>query len=102
MGGVVNVITRRPGKETVARLDRKLGLFEQRDAIAYTSDTPLQSEVTADISGSLKHSKRDLRYLVSASRKSSDGYSENTAYTFYDLYGKLMFNISAERMLELT
>lgn len=103
MGGVVNVITRRPGKDTVSRLDMKLGFFEQPDeSIQYTSDAPLQSEVTADVSGPVGHSKRDLRYLLSASRKSSDGFSENTAYTFYDFYGKLMFNITAERTLELT
>ncbi|HET6349161.1 MAG TPA: TonB-dependent receptor [Candidatus Krumholzibacteria bacterium] len=103
MGGVVNVITRKPGKETVARLDMKLGFFEQPSPqYRYTNSTPLQSEVTADLSGPLGHSKRDLRYLLSASRKSSDGFSENTAYTFYDLYGKLMFNINAQRTLELT
>jgi outer membrane receptor for ferrienterochelin and colicins len=102
MGGVVNVITKLPGKDTVARLDMKLGFFEQpSEAIQYTGDTPLQSEVTADISGPVAHSRRDLRYLLSASRKSSDGFSENTAYTFYDVYGKLTFDISSERTLEL-
>lgn len=103
MGGVVNVITRQPGKETVARLDMKLGFFEQpAPAIQYTSSTPLQSEVTADLSGPLTSSKRDIRYLLSASRKSSDGFSENTAYTFYDLYGKLIFDVTSERKIELT
>jgi len=103
MGGVVNVITKQPGKETVARLDMKLGFFEQPvPALQYTSDTPLQSEVTADISGPLGKSRRDLRYLLSASRKSSDGFSENTQYTFYDLYGKLIFDVNSERKLELT
>jgi len=104
MGGVVNVITKQPGKNTVARLDMKLGFFQQPPAaIRYTSDTPLQSEMTADISGPVgQHSKHDLRYLLSASRKSSDGFSENTQYTFYDLYGKLIFNLNAQRKLELT
>jgi outer membrane receptor for ferrienterochelin and colicin len=103
MGGVVNVITRRPARETTARLDMKVGFFEQpAEAIQYTSDTPLLSEVTADISGPIGNSGRDLRYLLSASRKSSDGYTENTAYTFYDLYGKLIFNLTSERTLELT
>jgi outer membrane receptor protein involved in Fe transport len=46
--------------------------------------------------------KHALRYLMSASRKSSDGFSENTGYAFYDFYGKLMFNLTAERTLELT
>ena len=103
MGGVVNVITRRPGTDTVARLDMKLGFFEKPDeSIQYTDQDLLQSEVTADISGPLGRSKSDWRYLLSASRKSSDGFSENTAYTFYDLYGKLMFNLTSERTLELT
>jgi outer membrane receptor for ferrienterochelin and colicin len=104
MGGVVNVITKTPGKDTVARLDMKLGFFEKPPgAIQYTSDTPLQSEMTADISGPIGHnSKRDLRYLLSASRKSSDGFSENTQYTFYDVYGKLIFDINSQRKLELT
>ncbi|HET6463872.1 MAG TPA: TonB-dependent receptor, partial [Candidatus Krumholzibacteria bacterium] len=104
MGGVVNVITKQPGKDTVARLDMKLGFFEQpAPAIQYTSDTPLQSEVTADLSGPLRrNSKHDIRYLLSASRKSSDGFSENTQYTFYDLYGKLIFDVNSQRKLELT
>lgn len=104
MGGVVNVITKQPGKNTVARLDMKLGFFEQpAPAVQYTSDTPLQSEVTADLSGPLRrNSKHDIRYLLSASRKSSDGFSENTQYTFYDVYGKLIFDVNSERKLELT
>jgi iron complex outermembrane receptor protein len=104
MGGVVNVITKQPGKDTVGRLDMKLGFFEQpAPAIQYTGDTPLQSEVTADLSGPLRrNSKHDVRYLLSASRKSSDGFSENTQYTFYDLYGKLIFDVTDERKLELT
>lgn len=103
MGGVVNVITKQPGKNTVARLDMKLGFFEKAPAsIRYTDDTLLQSEVTADISGPISNSKRNVRYLLSASRKSSDGFSENTQYTFYDLYGKLIFDINSQRKLELT
>jgi outer membrane receptor for ferrienterochelin and colicin len=103
MGGVVNVITRTPGKETVGRLDFKLGFFEAPPGdIRYTEDTRLQSEVTADVSGSMGRSKRNLRYLLSASRKASDGFSENTEYAFYDVYGKLIFDLTAERKLELT
>lgn len=103
MGGVVNVITKQPGRSTVARLDMRLGFFEKpAAAIRYTDDTPLQSEMTADISGAFPNTKRDVRYLFSASRKSSDGFSENTAYTFYDLYGKLVFDVNSQRKIELT
>jgi outer membrane receptor for ferrienterochelin and colicin len=102
MGGVVNVITRSPGRDTVGKLELKLGFFESPpSSIAYTDDTPLQSEVVADLSGSLG-TKRNLRYLLSASRKASDGWSDNTEYAFWDVYGKLIFDLTAERKLELT
>jgi hypothetical protein len=39
---------------------------------------------------------------VSASRKESDGHAENTGYEFYDLYGKLMYDISTQRKIELS
>ena len=103
MGGVINVITRRPGDTPTGRLDFKLGFFEKAPpAIRYTQNTLLQSEVTADYSGPVGRAIPKLRYLVSASRKDSDGFSENTAYTFYDLFGKLIYDFSKTRKLELT
>jgi outer membrane cobalamin receptor len=103
MGGVVNVITRRPGAASAGKLDFKLGFFEPApSAVRYTEDPVMQSEVTADYSGSAHVSAREFHYLVSASRKSSDGFSENTAYEFYDLFGKLIYDINAGRKLELT
>lgn len=103
MGGVVNVITRRPGSTPAGRLDMKLGFFEAPPAsIRYTDESQLQSEVTADVSGSVSALSRNFHYLMSASRKSSDGFSENTAYAFYDLFGKVIYDINDRRKLELT
>ncbi|HEU4365682.1 MAG TPA: TonB-dependent receptor [Candidatus Krumholzibacteria bacterium] len=99
MGGVINVITRRPDYASAGRVEMKLGFFEQAPAeIRYTDESKLQSEVVADYSGKTGR----LSYLVSASRKESDGYSQNTAYKFYDLYGKILYDISAERNLDFT
>ena len=98
MGGVINVITRRPGPVSGGKLEMKLGFFEEPAAIQYTSDTPLQNEVSADYSGKIG----GTGFLVSASRKESDGYAENTGYTFYDGYGKLLWNLGSSRTLELT
>lgn len=103
MGGVVNVITRRPSSSPVGKLEFKMGFFEAPpEAIRYTEETLVQSEVTADVSGSVGSATHGLRYLLSASRKDSDGFSENTAYSFYDLFGKLIYDISGQRKLELT
>jgi len=103
MGGVVNIITKRPGRKTAGKLDFKLGFFElPPEHLRYTNSAPLQSEIMADVSGAIGTSSRDIRYLLSASRKASDGFSENTEYAFYDLYGKLIFNLTAERKIELT
>ena len=98
MGGVVNVITRRPGPVATGKLEMKLGFFEEPGSLAYTNETPLQNELNADYSGKVGGTS----FLVSASRKHSDGYAENAAYTFYDAYGKLLWNLGESRTLELT
>ncbi len=99
MGGVINVITRRPDYSSAGNLQMKLGFFEKSPPdIRYTDNTLLQSEMLLDYSGK----RKSVSYLFSASRKQSDGYAENTAYTFYDVYGKLLWDISTERKLELT
>jgi len=99
MGGVVNVITRRPDYAAAGRVQMKLGFFEKAPSnIRYTDETQMQSEVIADYSGK----KDKISYLVSASRKESDGYAQNTGYTFYDLFGKILYEISPERKLDFT
>jgi outer membrane receptor for ferrienterochelin and colicin len=99
MGGVINVITRRPDYASAGHVEMKLGFFEKASSdIRYTDATQLQSEVVADYSGKTKK----VSYLVSASRKESDGYAQNTGYTFYDLFGKVLYDISTERKLDFT
>jgi len=99
MGGVINVITRRPGPVSSGKLEMKLGVYEQPPAdIRYTDETVYQSELTADYSARLGRTS----FLVSATRKESDGYAENTAFEFYDVYGKVLYDISSHRKLEFT
>jgi outer membrane receptor for ferrienterochelin and colicin len=98
MGGVINVITRRPGPVAAGKLEMKVGFFEEPEAFQYTSGTPLQNEVSVDYSGKVG----STGFLLSGSRKESDGYAENTAYEFYDGYGKLVWNPNESRTLELT
>ena len=99
MGGVVNVITRRPDKRGVLTLDVRGGVYEKPDpAIAFSDERSYQSQVQLSYSGA-----RDrVSYLVSASRKQSDGHAEGTEYEFGDLYAKLLFDLQRNRNLELT
>ncbi|MFH1754191.1 MAG: TonB-dependent receptor, partial [Candidatus Latescibacterota bacterium] len=98
MGGVVNVITRRPTSRSSTRLDLKLGFFEKAPQdIRYVENTPMQTEMQLDHSGR----KGSVGYLFSASRKQSDGHAEGTRYEFYNLYLKMLIDISSTRHLEM-
>lgn len=99
MGGVINVITRRPSYRSLAHIAVKYGFFEKapRD-IRYTDKMQLQREIEASYSGA----NGKLSYLFNASNKQSDGYAQNTAYNFYDLFTKIMFDLDYNRNLEVT
>lgn len=99
MGGVVNVITKQPELRRVTQIDTRVGFFESSpSAISYTDDARWQSEVTLSTSG-----RRDrVGYLVQGSFKQSDGHVEHSQYEFYDVFGKLLFDLESNRDLELT
>lgn len=99
MGGVVNVITKRPEAHRVTQLDTRVGYFENAPAdIRYTDEAQLQSEITLSTSG--KHNRTG--YLVQGSFKQSDGYVEHSKYEFFDVYTKLLFDLQSNRDLEVT
>lgn len=99
MGGVVNVITRRPDYRAALQVDVKAGFFEAPpEAIQYTGETPMQSEIQVSYSGAGKRTS----YVVSGSRKQSQGHAESTSYEFYDLFTKMLFDLEYNRNLELT
>ncbi len=99
MGGVVNVITSRPTYHSQGNLKFQYGFFENPVSNQqYTEDLRLQSRMEANYSGA----NGRFSYLFSASRQSSDGHSEQAAYTFYNLYGKFFYNLNNTRNLEVT
>lgn len=98
MGGVVNVITRRPTSSTTT-LGMKYGFFEKSDpVIRYTEEMLYQSELELSHSGI----RGPVSYLFNVSRKQSDGHATQTAYEFYDVFSKLLFDLNLNRNLELT
>jgi outer membrane receptor for ferrienterochelin and colicins len=99
MGGVINVITRRPTYLSSTTIDAEYGLFEKPDpSIRFTDKTSLKNQVEITHSGN----RGNFSYLINASRKQSDGYAENSAFEFYDVFAKIMYNIHRTRNLELT
>jgi len=99
MGGVVNVITRRPGDAPGGRFETKVGFFEPAPAaIRYTSSLPVQSEVTADYATKLGAAN----LLLGASRKQSDGHAEATGYEVYDGFAKLSYSPKATERWDVT
>ena len=99
MGGVVNVITRRPTYKALTTVDVKYGFFTLPSRGAdFTDGTPTQSVVEVSHSGN----RNRVGYLFNLSYKQSDGYTENTAFGFYNAYGKLLFDLRQNRNLEIS
>ena len=99
MGGVVNVITRRPAYRSMTTVDVGYGLYERLPAgLRYQEAVPKQSQVELSHSGQ----RGAVSYLFSLSRKAADGHAENTAFEFYNAFGKALFDIRRDRNLEFS
>ncbi|MCI0692932.1 TonB-dependent receptor [candidate division KSB1 bacterium] len=99
MGGVINVITRRPAYRAMTSVDLGYGFYDKAHSdLRYTNNLPAQSQLELSHSGN----RGRVSYLLNLSRKQSDGHSENTAYEFYNVYGKMLYDFRQNRNLELS
>jgi len=99
MGGVINVITRRPAYRSLTSVDIGYGLFDKpAPALRYTNRAPQQSQIELSHSGN----RGRVGYLLNLSRKQSDGHAENTAYELYNVYGKALYDLCQNRNLEFS
>ncbi|RMH65217.1 MAG: PEGA domain-containing protein [Calditrichaeota bacterium] len=99
MGGVVNVITRQPAYKRETHIRMGSGLYEPLPKKwQFRSSPSLYSVLEASHSGVVG----PLSYLFHVSRNSSDGHAENTAFTFYNLYGRMIYDLSEKRYLDLS
>lgn len=99
MGGVVNVITRKPAYRAETRVNVKYGFFEKAPTdIRFTDEFQSLQQVEINHSGV----RGPLSYLFSAGRKSSDGHTERSAFESYDLFGKLLYDFRYNRNLEIS
>lgn len=99
MGGVVNVITRRPMYKRLTQVSLSSGFYQlpSKD-LRYTNRVPLFLSTEISHSGIVGK----LSYLFSLSRNKSDGYSQNNGYENYNLFGKMLYDLRDERYLELS
>jgi outer membrane receptor for ferrienterochelin and colicin len=99
MGGVINVITRRPTYRAMTSVDFGYGFYEKpHPVLRYTENSLMQSQIELSHSGN----RGRVSYLINLSRKQSDGHAENTGYEFYNIYGKALYDFRQNRNLELS
>ena len=97
MGGVINVITKKPGEQSHLTLHTNLGVYELPNT-QYTDSTPLLG--TTEAQASFRRGRWGA--LFSLGRKSSDGHSEQSAYTLHNVYAKTDYEIDKDREIRFT
>lgn len=96
MGGVVNVITRKPGKEPETRLRLHYGAYDRAPkSSGYSRYNDFHS---IDLSHSRSFKK--WSYLIDGSWKSDDGHREKTAFDLYNLYAKTTWEPAPNHRLQ--
>ncbi|MFQ5674566.1 MAG: TonB-dependent receptor domain-containing protein, partial [bacterium] len=99
MGGVINVITKKPYARGYLKVKVNSGFYESPPkSLQYNDGVSFFNSVELNHSNSFGK----FSYLLSLSRKESDGHRQRSAYEFYNLYGKLFFDLSNNRNLEVT
>jgi outer membrane receptor protein involved in Fe transport len=99
IGGVVNVITKKPTYKPFTSVNLSYGFYEKLpDSLRYTGR--LLAYKGADILHS--NSLGRFSYLVNFNYKGNDGYAQQTDFDFYGGLGKFTFDLFGNRDLELT
>ncbi len=99
IGGVINVITKKPTYKAFTGINLKYGFYEKlNDSLSFTNE--LQSFSGADIIHSNTHKK--FSYLLNLNYLNNDGHSEQQKYDFYGLIGKFTYDLLSNRDLEVT
>lgn len=99
MGGVVNVITKKPAYDSYFKINTTAGFYEPPPQWMQYKDGPSYFS-TIEFNHSNHLGK--VSYLLSLSRKQSQGHRERSAFEFYNLYGKAFIDLSNNRNLEVT
>ncbi len=99
IGGVVNVITKKPTYKPFTSVNFNYGFYEKLSTnLRYTDN--LVSFKGADIFHSNTYKK--VAYLLNFNYKQNDGHAQQTDYEFYSGLTKFMFDVLRNRDLEVT
>lgn len=98
MGGVVNVITRKPANEPESIAHFSYGAYNR--APRSTGYSRYNDFYNLDFSHGQRLGK--LSYLLDGSWKSDDGHKEKTGFELLNLYGKTTWTISDKQLLQFS
>jgi iron complex outermembrane receptor protein len=99
IGGVVNVITKKPTYKSSTSVNLNYGFYEKLpDSLKYTDK--LLSFSGGDLTQSNTINK--FSYLLNLNYLANDGHSQQTNYGFYGLTGKFTLDVLSNRDLEAT
>jgi len=99
IGGVINVITKKPTYKPFTEININYGVYEKlSDSLKFTDK--LLSFSGADIVHS--NTMKKLSYLLNANYLNNDGHAQQTNYRFYGFTGKFTYDVLSNRDLEAT
>jgi len=99
IGGVVNVITKKPTYKSYTAVNMNYGFYEKLpDSLSFSNK--LQSISGANIIHS--NTIKKFSYLANLNYSYNDGYSQQSGYDFYSLTGKVTYDLFSNRDLEAT
>ena len=99
IGGVVNVITKKPTYKSYTSINTNFGFYEKlNDSLRFTRG--LRTFTGVDLLHSNTYNK--LAYLLNFNYKQNDGHAMQTGYEFYSGIAKLMYDVINNRDLEVT
>ncbi|MEO8513620.1 MAG: TonB-dependent receptor [Ignavibacteria bacterium] len=99
IGGVINVITKKPTYKSFFSFNANFGFYNPLNDSLKFSDK-LQTFKSADVIHSNTYKK--LAYLLNFNYKQNDGHAQQTDYEFYGGLAKFMYDVFRNRDLEVT
>lgn len=99
IGGVINVITKKPTYKPYTAVSFNAGFYEKlSDSLKFSNKLQSFKGINLMHSNSLKK----ISYLFNVDYKQNDGYAQQNDYRFYSGLGKFTFDLFGNRDLEFT
>lgn len=99
IGGVVNVITKKPTYKSFTSINASYGFYEKlNDSLRFTNG--LRTFTGLDLIHSNTYGK--FAYMLNFNYKLNEGHAMQTGYNFYSGLAKFMFDVINNRDLEVT